>query len=86
MAGAGPGGLGAFIRNPGTPGETRLGMTTSGTPLANGDLLRVMTPGGGGYGDPRQRDPAAVQRDLTEGKITPAAARDIYGADIDAQK
>ena len=81
MAGARPGGLGAFIRNPGAPTETKLGATTSGTPLANGDLLRVMTPGGGGYGDPRERDPAAVRRDLLEGKITPHAAREIYGVE-----
>ena len=79
MAGARPGGLGAFIRNPGAADETRLGLTTSGTPLANGDVLRVVTPGGGGYGDPRERDPAAVKRDLIEGRITAAAAREIYG-------
>src|SRR5262249_37380097 len=48
LAGGEPGGLGAFVRNPGTNAEARLGLTTSGTPLANGDLLRVMTPGGGG--------------------------------------
>jgi len=79
LAGGQPGGLGAFVRNPGTPEETRLGLTTSGTPLANGDLLRVITPGGGGYGDPHSRDPAAVKRDLVEGKISAAAAREIYG-------
>jgi len=54
-------------------------MTTSGTPFANGDVLRVMSPGGGGYGDPRERDPAAVKRDLAEGKISAAVARAIYG-------
>jgi N-methylhydantoinase B len=80
MAGGQPGGLGTFLRNPGTPGETRLAMTTSGTPLANGDVLRVVSPGGGGYGEPRERDPAAVKRDLIEGKISAAAARGIYGA------
>jgi N-methylhydantoinase B len=79
MAGGRPGGLGTFIRNPGTASETRLGMTTSGTPFANGDVLRVMSPGGGGYGDPRERDPAAVKRDLVEGKISATAAREIYG-------
>jgi len=79
LAGGRPGGLGTFLRNPGTPQETRLGMTTSGTPLANGDVLRVVSPGGGGYGDPRERDPAAVERDLVEGKISAAAARKVYG-------
>lgn len=79
MAGGTPGGLGTFIRNPGTAKEERLGMTTSGTPFANGDVLRVMSPGGGGYGDPRERDPAAIRRDLAEGKISAAAARELYG-------
>ena len=79
MAGGKPGGLGTFIRNPGTASEMRLPMTTSGTPFANGDVLRVMSPGGGGYGDPRERDPAAVKRDLVEGKISAAAAQEIYG-------
>jgi len=79
MAGGKPGGLGTFIRNPGTASETRLPMTTSGTPFANGDVLRVMSPGGGGYGDPRERDPAAVARDLVEGKISVEAARTLYG-------
>ena len=69
-----------FIRNPGQANETRLGLTTSGTPLANGDVLRVMTPGGGGYGEPSRRDRAAVKRDLREGKITAEAAREITGS------
>jgi N-methylhydantoinase B len=79
LAGGRPGGLGTFVRNPGAADETRLPMTTSGTPLANGDVLRVMSPGGGGYGDPLARERAAVRRDLAEGKISLQAARDIYG-------
>jgi N-methylhydantoinase B len=79
MAGGNAGGLGTFLRNPGTADEERLPMTTSGTPLANGDVLRVMSPGGGGYGNPRERDRAAVERDLGEGKISAAAAREVYG-------
>ena len=79
MAGGKPGGLGTFIRNPGAADETRLPMTTSGTPFANGDVLRVMSPGGGGYGDPRARDREAVKRDLAEGKISAVVAREVYG-------
>ena len=80
LAGGLAGGLGAFIRNPGTPDETRLGLTTSGTPLANGDVLRIVTPGGGGYGPPSQRDRAAVEEDLAEGRVSAAAAREVYQA------
>jgi N-methylhydantoinase B len=86
LAGARAGGLGAFIRNPGTSNETRLGLTTSGTPLANGDLLRVITPGGGGYGEPSERDPEAVRRDMIEGKISSVAAREIYSVSDDSAK
>jgi N-methylhydantoinase B len=35
--------------------------------------------GGGGYGDPRERDPEAVASDLRDEYITPAAARTHYG-------
>ncbi len=40
---------------------------------------RILTQGGGGYGDPRQRDRALVARDLAEEKISARAARDEYG-------
>ena len=33
-------------------------------PLKAGDRVEVMTPGGGGYGDPFARDPALVARDV----------------------
>jgi len=36
-----------------------------------GDVVRVSTPGGGGYGDPRRRDPALIARDLQRGYYTP---------------
>ena len=42
-----------------------------------GDRVLLVTPGGGGYGDPKDRDPARVEEDLREGYVTPeAAARD----------
>jgi len=77
--GGGSGTLGAFIRNPGAPDETKLPTTSSNTPLGKGDVLRIVSPGGGGYGDPRSRDRALVLKDLAEGKISAQAARDIYG-------
>lgn len=38
--------------------------------LAPGDVIRVSTPGGGGYGDPFRRDPAKVARDVMRGYYT----------------
>ena len=41
--------------------------------------MRVVTTGGGGWGDPLEREPELVQRDVIEGKVSPEAARDDYG-------
>ncbi|HWE16836.1 MAG TPA: hydantoinase B/oxoprolinase family protein [Hyphomicrobiaceae bacterium] len=43
------------------------------------DRLVVMTPGGGGLGDPRERNRAAVARDVTEGLVTADGAK-VYGS------
>jgi N-methylhydantoinase B len=44
-----------------------------------GDVVRLLLPGGGGYGDPRQRDRALVAADLRNGMITPKVAHREYG-------
>ena len=44
-----------------------------------GDTITVTTPGGGGYGDPRQRDPALIRRDIERGYYTDAEAREKFG-------
>jgi N-methylhydantoinase B len=51
----------------------------SGIRLHPGDQVRLVMPGGGGYGDPRRRDRSLVARDLDEGFITLDAARADYG-------
>ncbi|MFN8025675.1 MAG: hydantoinase B/oxoprolinase family protein [Acidimicrobiia bacterium] len=43
----------------------------SDVPLAPGDRFVLRTSGGGGLGPPAERDPAAVARDLAEGRVTP---------------
>ncbi len=49
------------------------------TLLHPGDAISIITPGAGGYGDPRQRDPNMVARDLREAKISAEVARNVYG-------
>jgi N-methylhydantoinase B len=44
-----------------------------------GDRVEVMTPGGGGYGDPARRDPALVARDVRRGYYTPEQAEALWG-------
>ena len=56
----------------------------TGIRLARGDRLRLETPGGGGHGNPAERDPAAVARDVASGLATPEAARAAYGSDWEA--
>jgi N-methylhydantoinase B len=52
--------------------------------LAPGDVVRVSTPGGGGYGDPLRRDPAKVAQDFSRGYYTRAQAEALYGVALDA--
>lgn len=64
------------------PGEAprRLPSTCSEIPLKPGDLLRIVSPGGGGYGDPNARARESVSLDVREGKVTQDIAQSVYGA------
>ncbi|MGC1885213.1 MAG: hydantoinase B/oxoprolinase family protein [Stellaceae bacterium] len=44
-----------------------------------GEVIRLWGGGGGGFGDPFERDPAAVAEDVAAGLVSPARARDVYG-------
>lgn len=48
-------------------------------PVAGGTVVSVQMGGGGGFGDPAERDPDAIAADLANGMITPDRARDQYG-------
>ncbi|MDR3538279.1 MAG: hydantoinase B/oxoprolinase family protein [Acetobacteraceae bacterium] len=47
--------------------------------LRAGEIIEVVTAGSGGYGPPPERDPAAVRRDVAEGRIDPDVAEVVYG-------
>ena len=51
-------------------------------PLHKGDIVTVRTPGAGGYGDPRKRDPKAVLSDCIEHKISISEAEKTYGVKV----
>jgi N-methylhydantoinase B len=51
-------------------------------PLKRGDIVRLVTGIGGGYGDPRQRDPASVYADVRNGFLTVDQARILYGVPL----
>jgi len=74
LAGAGA----KFLRN-GDAGDPS-GLTF----CENGDLIEFFSAGGGGFGDPLQRDPEAVERDVRNGYVSLEQALDAYGVVIDA--
>ncbi|MGE5512387.1 MAG: hydantoinase B/oxoprolinase family protein [Bacteroidota bacterium] len=47
--------------------------------VAPGQRISVLEAGGGGFGDPKQRDRGAVASDVAEGFVTAETARQIYG-------
>jgi N-methylhydantoinase B len=70
------------LLNPDSARERTLGPLET-LSMAPGDRLRVELPGGGGYGDPRSRDPAAVLEDVRNGYVSREAARATYGVAVD---
>jgi len=50
--------------------------------IEEGDTLIVHTPGGGGYGDPKTRDPRLVLRDVANGLVSPESSERDYGLKI----
>ena len=54
-------------------------------PLAPGDRITMLEAGGGGYGDPRERDRERVRSDLANGFVSVEAARSVYGFDIETK-
>ena len=47
--------------------------------ISVGDVVRVQTPGGGGFGDPRKRKPELIARDVARGYYTETEAREKFG-------
>ena len=68
--------------NEGTAREEVLGHQAGETlPLSYGDTVTLYTAGGGGYGDPRLRDPEHVRLDVLKGFVSREAALAQYGAE-----
>jgi N-methylhydantoinase B len=55
------------------------------TQIKQGDRFVTITPGGGGWGDPLERDPEKVRHDVQEGLISIEGAADKYGVIIDPE-
>jgi N-methylhydantoinase B len=48
-------------------------------PVREGDVIEIVTTGGGGWGDPLERDPDLVRLDVVRGLVSERAAREAYG-------
>ena len=70
-----------IVVNPGT-NEHVFGSKMS-VPLGAADVVSVQSGGGGGFGPPRARDPAAVARDVAADRISVERAREVYGVVVD---
>ena len=53
------------------------------TTVPSGRVIVTETPGGGGWGDARMRDPEAVRSDVASGLVTSERARNLYGVAVD---
>lgn len=62
-----------------TPGKV------AGFPMIGRDVLVIESAGGGGWGDPLERDPAAVAEDLRAGYIDRDASNAVYGVQVTPQ-
>jgi N-methylhydantoinase B len=60
---------GAVVLDPGTDAEVELPSKLPYRKAAAGERLRLVGPSGGGYGDPRRRDPEAIRADMLDGYV-----------------
>ncbi|HEY7205283.1 MAG TPA: hydantoinase B/oxoprolinase family protein, partial [Methylomirabilota bacterium] len=75
---------GRCVVNPGRPDERVLAPMSDGNVLRRGDVLRLSTSGGGGWGHPFDRPIDRVHHDVLGGVVSIGGAREDYGVVIDA--
>jgi len=76
---------GCIVVNPGTPAARELKPLSDNNRLRQGELLRVMTSGGGGWGHPFDRPATKVREDVLDGFVSSASAVTDYGVVLDPQ-
>jgi N-methylhydantoinase B len=78
-----PGSTGYTLLNPGTPQEKNIGKIDI-LQVGLGDVIRMGTQGGGGYGDPLERPAEQVLSDVLDGYVWRSSAETAYGVVISA--
>lgn len=84
LAGGHPGHPCRFVVDP--DGEALELSSKFSIPVRGGTVVSVQMGGGGGFGDPSERDLAAIAEDLANGMITPNHAREEYGYEPTGQR
>lgn len=72
------------VVNPGREDERHM-LKANAHPLAPGSVVELRTGGGGGFGDPLQRDPERVRQDVRNGHVSLEAAERDYGVVLDPE-
>ena len=65
-----------------TDGSIERYAVATGVGLRVGDIIRIHTGTGAGYGDPRERAPELVRADIRDGRVSEARARAVYGPTV----
>ncbi|GAB4535983.1 MAG: hypothetical protein Kow0063_20910 [Anaerolineae bacterium] len=78
LAGGKAAAVNALIVNPDTPEAESINKVNA-KPIRAGSLISVRTGGGGGYGNPFERDPELVRLDVVRGYVSREAAQHEYG-------
>lgn len=85
VAGGKAGGTSRVLLNPGCGQERDIRPFSDDNFWQAGDLVRIYSAGGGGWGDPLEREIELVERDVRGGFVSLESARAQYGVVIDAE-
>jgi N-methylhydantoinase B len=83
IKGGKPGSSGYSVKNPDTAEEEHVYFSRDNVPVKAGQVVRLVTPGGGGWGDPLEREVDAVRLDVVRQLVSAESARKDYGIVID---
>jgi len=76
---------GSYSVNLGSSDEILLPSKKTAVPLTAGDVITERTSGGGGFGNPFERDPQLVLEDVLDHKVSPEMAAQVYGVVVIAE-
>lgn len=79
MGGGQPGDCNEFLIHRGDGGVEALDVSCSGAVVGADDWYEIRVASGGGFGDPLDRDPAAVEADMAAGRLSAEDAQSAYG-------